>query len=174
MLRAWTLLAMAGALGCSGSNGNGVSSSGGSSGGGTPDGDALYDAPTGEATPDVIHGLWGGAANDGGIDFDIRIRLSPTQLTEAVRCTRGRDSTPTASVSVKARITNEEIAVLESKTDERRGTDLSCKAAPRPASVTRCKGDRAIERDCFTLSGTSLVMYGASSLDTLRLTKLSD
>lgn len=171
MRRAWTLLAMAGALGCSGSNGNGVSSS---SSGGSPDGDALYEAPSAEATPDVIHGLWGGAANDGGIDFDIRIRLTPTQLTEAVRCTRGRDSTPTASVSVKARVSNDEIAVLESKTDERRGADLSCKAAPRPASIARCKGDRAIERDCFTLSGTSLVMYGESPFETLRLTKLSD
>lgn len=174
MLRAWTWLAMAGALGCSGSNGNGVSSSGGSSGGGTPEGDALYEAPTAEATPDLIHGLWGGATSDSGIDFDIRIRLTPTQLTEAVRCARGTDSTPTASVSVKARVSNDEIAVLESKTDERRGADLSCKAAPRPTSVARCKGDRAIERDCFTLRGTSLVIYGESSLETLRLTKLSD
>lgn len=172
------------AFGCSGASGSDVNGSSGSSGangggagpgGGASDGEALFDAPSGSATPGSIYGVWGGSANDNGITFDMRMKMNASSMTVAARCERSGTSTPVAGVTVKARITDSEIDVLESAQDERKNGDLTCRASPKPGSIPRCGDkDEGFEHDCFTLSGTSLTIFGTTSFDKMALTKLSD
>jgi hypothetical protein len=68
----------------------------------------------------------------------------------------------------------EEIAVLESKKEEKKTGDVTCRANARPGTTKRCDTDEAFRQDCFVLDGTELTLYGMSSLDKIVLTKLSD
>lgn len=161
------------AAGCSGTTaGVGSSSSGSSSGSGG--GDALFVAPEGEPTAGSIYGVWGGALEDNGITFDTRWRFRDSELTLATRCTLpdGRES-GTVSVTAKARVTDEEITILESKNDEQRSGDFVCRASTRPRTLSACSDREGFERECFRLSATKLTIY-ESPIEKLDLVKLSD
>jgi hypothetical protein len=165
--------------GCSGASttlGDVEGSSGGSGSGRASSGSKLFDAPKGEATPGAIHGLWGGAivGND-GTGVDTRWRLDESELEVAGRCTLadGRESEIVA-VTVAARVTEEEIAILESKKDEWRDGDQFCQVSLYPRKLTACDERAGFERECFRLGGTTLTIYGDSPLDKLPLTKLAD
>jgi hypothetical protein len=179
------------AIGCSGHDtniGDGTSSSGSSgasgapssSGGTNPPGSgaaALYDAPSGSATPDSIFGVWGGSKTDNGITFDARMKLTKDSATLATRCTV--DSTRKVSgivgITVAARVTDESYVILESKSDEVNEGGVRCSVNLAPREVKRCKAeDKGFEHDCFTVEGTTFTAYGASSFDAIALTKLSD
>ncbi|MBX3203544.1 MAG: hypothetical protein KF764_00685 [Labilithrix sp.] len=180
--------------GCSGSaaggdvDGPGGSSSGGSSSGGgassgSGDGsgsgsehDALFDAPSESAvTAGSIFGLWGGATKDLSFTFDSRMRLGQSTMTFATRCVRDNgDESAVVGVTVAARVDESEISVLESKKDEKKTGDITCRANARPGTTKRCDTDEGFRRACFVLDGTELTIYGMSSLDKVVLTKISD
>ena len=61
---------------CGGSNGP-------DTGGGYDD---LFSAPSGAATPDRLQGLWGGSADQSGLQFDLRVRVDDAQTTVAAHC----------------------------------------------------------------------------------------
>ena len=46
----------------------------------------LFDAPNGAATPDRLQGLWGGGADQDGVQFDMRFRVADGETTVALRC----------------------------------------------------------------------------------------
>ncbi len=199
--RAWlgassmVILSLA-AAGCSGSDTGGVGSSGGNGGGtgngqgsgtgtgtgtGTGSGsagDALFQSPSStSATPDSIFGLWGGSLQPGdGWTFDTRIEMAAGSITFATRCTSPDGRTGgIASVSAKARISNDDISVLESKSDEKKLGDVTCRANATPGETKACTPDqKGFEQTCFTLEGTSLTIYGATTFDKLAMTKISD
>ena len=166
------------AIGCSGS---GASVADGTSGApGAPGGsgsDAMFAAPSGTATPDSIYGLWGGTIEDGSITFDTRMRLSKGSATIAARCTtaEGKHSS-TVGVTAAARISDEELAVLESKTDAKDNGVVKCSVSLTPKDVKRCTSDmpKGFERDCFKLEGMTLFEFGKTPLEKIELTKLSD
>ena len=165
--------------GCSGSTagvGNGGRGGGSPSGSDSVDGAPLFAAPDGDATPNVIYGVWGGSMKEPGVTFDSRMRLARGAITFATRCEfdDGRES-QIAAVTAAARVSDQEIAVLESKKDERRTGDITCRATAQPGTMDRCGDDRdGFEHDCFRLSGTTLTIFGSSSLDKVVMTKLSD
>lgn len=161
------------AAGCSGTTA-GVGNSSSSSSGGSSGGDALFVAPEGEATPGSIYGVWGGTLEDNGITFDTRWRFRESELTLATRCSLrdGRES-ETVAVTARARVSDEEITILESKKDERRSGDFYCRANAQPRTLSVCDDREGFERECFRLSGTSLTIY-ESPIEKLELVKLSD
>lgn len=126
-------------------------------------------------TPDSIYGTWGGVLEDGQLRFDSRIRLTPGSISFATRCELpdGRESA-VASVTAKARISDDEIAVLESKKHEIPMEGGTCRAFARPTTTSRCTAREGFETSCFRLDETRLVIFGASPFDKLELTKLSD
>lgn len=157
------------AVGCSGSTtGVGNSSSGASAG------DALFAAPEGDATAGSIYGVWGGSLEDNGITFDTRWRFRESELTLATRCSLrdGRES-ETVAVTARARVSDEEITILESKKDEKRAGDFYCRANAQPRTLAACDDREGFERECFRLSGTTLTIY-ESPIEKLELVKLSD
>jgi hypothetical protein len=182
MVAAGLAIAAFGCSGASGSDVNGGSSgssgkpgSSGGTGGGSSEGAALFDTPSGKATPGSIYGVWGGSAEDGGITFDIRYKLNASSVTVAGRCSKGGATSPVAAVTVKARVSDSEIAILESKEDTQKNGDLTCTARPKPGTIAKCAPkDEGFEHDCFTLSGTTLTLFGTTSFEKVQMTKLSD
>lgn len=156
------------AVGCSGTT-TGVGSSSSSGGG-----DALFVAPQGDATPGSIYGVWGGTLEDNGITFDTRWRFRESEMTLATRCTLrdGRES-GTVSVTARARVSDEEITILESKKDEQRSGDFTCRANAQPRTIAVCPAREGAERECFRLSGSTLTIY-ESPIEKIELVKLSD
>jgi hypothetical protein len=181
-LRATAILAATSlAIGCSGS-GAGIDdgSSGGSGpagiGGATP-GAAMFGTPTGSATPDSIYGVWGGSLEEGSVTFDTRVKLAAGSMTVATRCTLANGSrSDVVGVTAAARITNENLTVLETKSDAKDDGVVKCSVNLTPRQLARCTADMidGFERNCFKLTGTTLVEFGTSGLDKLELTKLSD
>lgn len=141
---------------------------------GSSDGASLFDAPSGTATPDSIYGLWGGPASDMGVSFDMRMQIGPSSVRFATKCEENGVRPPVAVVTARARVTSEEIALLESKEHVTSQSGVTCRAALRVNTLRRCEVRSGFERECFTLEGTQLVVYGASSLQKTSFTKLSD
>jgi hypothetical protein len=186
-LSSFALLSLAGCAGSdnvsgtgtpSGSSSGGSSSSSGgasSSSGGSPAVDGLFQAPSGGATPDSLYGVWGGSLKDLSFTFDSRIKLSESSMTFATKCVRD-DGTQSAvvGVTVAARVNDAEIAVLESKQDEKKTGDITCRANARPGTTKKCEKVDGFQKECFALDGTKLVIYGTTSFDKMDLTKISD
>jgi hypothetical protein len=153
---------------------SGSSGSSGSQGG---HGEALFDAPSGAATPDSIFGVWGGTKHDGRVTFDTRMRLSPKSATFATRCAvdGSTKTSPVVGVTVAARITDDSFVLTESRSDEDASV-VRCAVSVSPREVKRCAADvpKGFESNCFTIEGSRFTDFGASSFDTFELTKLSD
>jgi len=163
------------------SNGSGSGGGGARSGAGSTtvsaEGAALFDSPSStDATADSIYGLWGGVMKDLDFTFDTRMRLTPDSITFATRCDHDGTSGAIAGVTAKARVNAEEVAVLESKKDERKLGDLTCRANAHPGNTKRCANstDNGFQTQCFILNGTELTFYGDSPFDKLSLIKISD
>jgi hypothetical protein len=190
-------------LGCSGSDasipnpsGSGNASSGSSSGDGQSNGNgngngnkpgdssspmistegaALFETPSNtDATPGFIVGLWGGVIKDLSFTFDTRMRIDVGKVTFATRCDHSGTSGAIAGVTAKARVTDFEFAILESKKDERKLGDITCRANAHVGEVRRCAEPDSFPTQCFVINGTKLTFYGDSPLDKLELTKISD
>lgn len=177
-----TFLALA--AGCSGGTTGTGDGSSGSSGGttsdtnaATPEAEAMFEAPRRDATPGSIYGVWGGTAEDRGITFHTRMKLATRSVTMAARC-QLRDGRTSAVVAVTAaaRVTDESVAVLESKTADDDDGAVRCGVRLTPRELKRCSKDpyEGPKRMCFELEGSSLTQYGESPLDKLEFTKLSD
>ena len=107
--------------------------------------------------------------------FDTRVRISATSITFATRCQRTDGAKGgIAAVTSRARVTSSRMEILESKDDARTLDDITCRASTRPGSSERCSASALSRTECFEISGTSLVLYGATPLDKLELTKISD
>jgi hypothetical protein len=156
------------------SSSSGGSSSGGSSGSGT--GAALFDAPTGAATPDSIYGVWAGTIKGTGVTFDTRMKLSAASATLATRCTLASgSSSAVVGVTVAARISADGFVILESKSDKKDDGTVKCAVNVTPKQIKPCSAeDKGFEHDCFALEGTTFTDYGATSFDKSEFTKLSD
>jgi hypothetical protein len=159
-------------LGCSGSDETS------SLGSGSPSGkNPIFDPPPSgkSATPDSVFGLWGGAIDRGGIKFDTRFKLTSSSMTAATRCIY-RDGTPTleAQVTVAARVTEEEIATLESDVNESVSGKATCRTEVDVVERKRCASDAFQKTECFELAGRKLTFYGKTPLESTALTKLSD
>ena len=167
-----------GSSGGDGSSGSSGAGSSGSSGAHPSDSEALFQAPTGTATPDTIFGVWGGSLKNNGITFDSRMRLSTASATLATRCTLDSSGKTSGIVGVTAaaRISGASLVILESKSDQKDDGVVRCSVKLAPREVKRCAADvtKGFERDCFTIEGTQFTDYGASSFDKVELTKLSD
>lgn len=162
---------------CSGSSstvGSGPGAGGTGSGSGGSDAAALFDAPSGDATGDSIFGVWGGSLVDGSMTFDTRWRFRETEIMLASRCSLsdGQES-ETVGVTARARVSEDEITFLESKRDEKKTGDITCRVNAQPRTLAACDAREGFERDCFRLSGTTLTIYG-DPLEKLELVKLSD
>jgi hypothetical protein len=176
--------------GCSGSNGDGgITGSGSPTGGafgGTATstgtgtgagaaGEQLFAAPSGDATASSIFGLWGGVLKSGELTFDTRMKLEAHSVTFGTRCRLPNGKTSAvASVVAAARVSTEEIAVLETKLDERKTGDITCRASSQVSSLTACAVVDGFQHDCFALDGLALVFYGTTPFDKIEMTKISD
>jgi hypothetical protein len=193
-LRACPLLAALLTLGCSGSDvtgtGPGRGSESGSpsesgsgsktgSGSGSASGsaaEALFTAePGASATPDSLLGVWGGQMKELSVTFDTRMKIGSSSVTFATRCVMddGRESAVVA-VTASARVTSDNIAILESKKDEKNTGGVTCRANARPGETKRCAKVDGFQKECFHLDGTALTFYGATPFEKLELTKISD
>ncbi len=184
LLPSWCLFVGLAASGCSGADGSVAggesparSSNGSAAGTDSPAGAPLFDTPSGSATRNSLEGVWAGVLEAPASDwrFDSRWRLTATSITFATRCV-APDGTESAiaAVTARARVSTSEIAILESKEDKRTLGDVTCRATARPGTAKRCGDDAFMKSDCFELDGTSLVVYGSSSLEKIELTKISD
>ena len=176
--------------GCSGSTAGGdlsassSSSSGGSSGSTTTPpsgGDAatLFDTPSGTVTPDTIFGLWGGVDDEtAGTEIDVRVKLTTTSISNALRCTltATQKTSGIVGVTVAARNTEDDLVFLESKNDSYDDGTVRCSTSIAPHDEQRCAADvqPGFEQNCFELAGTHLTLYGDNALAKLDLIKLSD
>jgi hypothetical protein len=163
------------AMGCSGAS----SGDGGAGADGVPAaGAAMFEAPSGAATPGSIYGVWGGTLVQGDLAFDTRMRFASGSVTVASRCTRTSDGARSGIVGVTAaaRITADSMQILETKSDTKDDGVLKCSVGVTPLQLGRCAADQpaGFERGCFKLDGTKLVEFGTNGLDKLELTKLSD
>jgi len=163
-------------------SGSGSGTSGGGSGSGTGDGiagadaEGLFDAPSDtSATPGSIYGLWGGAMKDMDWTFDSRIRLSAGAFTFATQCISPSGvSGGIAAIRAKARVDANQIAILESRNDEKKVGEINCRANAHPGETNRCAEVDGFQTNCFVLEGTSLTFYGATPFDKMEMTKISD
>ena len=191
---AWSIrgLALATALvgiGCSGHDASAIDGTSSSSGAaGTPGSssssgsagsaaDALFEAPTGTATPDSIYGVWGGTLKDNGTTFDTRMKLSATSATLATRCTLANGaSSAVVGVTVAARISADGFVILESKSDKKDDGTVRCAVNATPKQIKPCTADepKGFEHDCFLLEGTTFTDFGSTAFDKSEFTKLSD
>ena len=162
---------------CSGSSSTVGTGSSGGGGTGASAPAALFDEPGGDATGDSIYGVWGGSMADGGVTFDTRWRFRENEITLTTRCTLrdGRES-ETVGVTSRARVSDDEITFLESKRDEKKTGDITCRVNAQPRTLEVCddSAPEGFERDCFRREGTTLTIFGTSMLEKLELVKLSD
>ena len=138
----------------------------------------MFQSPTGSATPDSIYGLWGGLKKDGVLSSDTRMRFSKDSAIIAMRCRLDSNGKASAVVSVAsaARVMEESIVLLDSKTDRNDDLGVPCVVNVSPREVKRCAASvtGGFEHDCFKVEGTQLTDYGMSSFDAMAMTKLSD
>ena len=164
----------------SGGTGNPDDSSGTTAGGGSsfsqpkdPSGsseyDALFGAPeTTTLTENSLGGLWAGEYGSN----DMRLRITASSLTLAIRCT-SEPGKPTFGTEIALQASSTSFRILESK-------DVSspmgyCSLQARPLTLTRCETD--YDSSCFYLSGTTLTFNASSSSftgSTSDFVKLSD
>lgn len=142
---------------------------------GSAAGEQLFAPPSGDASGGSILGTWGGVMKSGSFTFDTRTKFEARSVTFATRCQlpSGKPS-GVASVVAAARVSNDEIAILETKNDERKDGEITCRANAHVGSTTACAVVDGFQHDCFALDGLSLVFYGATPYDKLEMTKLSD
>lgn len=161
-------------LGCSGSDASDLSAGGGS--GGSAAGDALYaSTPGSSVTPGELFGVWAGSVARGGLTFDNRMKFTETSVTSATRCTfPDGTKSPTAAVTATARVSETEIAVLETVSDEQNVNGNLCRVELRAMELPRCVDQPPFARSCFAVQGTKLALYGSSPLEDLDFTKVSD
>jgi hypothetical protein len=187
LLCASILVVAVAAAGCSGHDaspldGPSKSGSSGSSSsnapGHSPEGDALFQAPSGGVTPGTIFGLWGGTIEEGSVTFDSRMKLTATSITLATRCTLTSSGAVSGIVSVTAaaRVTDDSVVILETKNDAADDGVVRCRVTAAPREMKRCRDDQpsGFEQNCFTVEGTTFTTYGTSPLDKAVLVKLSD
>jgi hypothetical protein len=138
--------------------------------------DALFEAPSNETvTPDDLYGVWGGTTKDLSMTFDARMQLSASSVTFATRCILDNGSESSiVGVKVAARVGADEIAVLESKSDEKDTGGVKCRATTRPETTKRCERVAGFQKTCFWLDGRELTLYGNTPFEKLVFTKLSD
>lgn len=183
-----TALALALAA-CSGSSNSDVGSPSGSTnkGGGTTndadnpssgssgdsaDHEALFTAG-GDATPDSIFGVWGGTLEEAGLRFDSRMKLDASSVTFATRCNAGSETSAVVGVTVRARVSASEVAVLESDQNSVPFRNDSCRAQARVSTFKACTSEQ-MASNCFLLDGLELHFYGTNQFDKTTLTKISD
>jgi hypothetical protein len=160
--------------GAGGAGGAGSSGSSGESGAATFAG--LFAESPRAPSPGKIGGLWGGqtkAPTNPDFEFDFRYEFRPTRLTAANRCSYKGQQGPTAGVAVLARISEQEITVLENKKDEQALSGVTCSVAP-PAIVIPACPQTGAPSQCFKLAGTELTIVGDTEFSTLKLTKIRD
>lgn len=135
-----------GGSGFAGADGNTGTSSG--SAGPSPY-DSLFDAPANTtSTPGSVYGLWAGTKNSA----DVRVQLSSTKITIAVRCA-GRS---TYGVDVAGQVSSTNIKIIASKLA---GTEFdSCGVKVTPVSIPVCKTTDQI--GCFTIEDSTLSFVG--------------
>ncbi len=187
------LFASAASIGCSGSELEGPGRGGetgsesgsqprpgdGSGSGGSASGSAvegLFSAdPGAPATPDSLFGVWGGSMKELTVTFDSRMKIESSNVTFATRCVMddGRESA-VVGVSAAARVTSDNITILESKKDEKNENGVTCRANARPGETKRCAKVDGFQTRCFHLEGTLLTIYGDTPFDKLEMTKISD
>ena len=149
---------------------------GGSGSGSGSAAEGLFSADPGStATPDSLLGVWGGSMKELSITFDSRMKIGSSSVTFATRCVMddGRESA-VVGVTAAARVTSENIAILESKKDEKNTNGVTCRANARPGETKRCAKVDGFQTKCFHLDGTQLTFYGDSPFDKLEMTKISD
>src|SRR5262249_48674501 len=120
-------------------------------------------------------GVWSSPkTHNGPLTIESRTRFSKNAMDVAVRCTRNdTDESLVAGVTVSARIGNDEVAVLEDKTDERKKGDFDCSASAHTNTTKACEPND-VRANCFVLDGTTLTLYGSSPIESLEMTKISD
>jgi hypothetical protein len=160
----------------SGSGSGSGSGTGSGSGSASGAAEGLFSAePGASATPDSILGVWGGSMKELSVTFDTRMKITANDVTFATRCVLddGRESAVVA-VTASARVTNDNIAILESKKDEKNTGGVTCRANARPGETKKCAKVDGFQKSCFHLDGTQLTIYGTTPFDKLEMTKISD
>lgn len=124
--------------------------------------DGLFDAPKTNGTAGVIYGLWGGASPFNPND-DVRWRIAPSRIQLAMRCdAAAAQSRVTVGVSVAARVTDRDVATLESRSDRKsRANGSDCLLNVTPDTLN------------YQLAGMKLILVDAHGA-VMSLTKLSD
>lgn len=137
--------------------------------GGSSEYEAMFGAPeTTALTENSLGGLWAGeyASND------MRLRITGSSLTLAIRCT-SEPGKPAFGAQIAVQATSTNFRVLESK--EASSPNGYCSLQARPATLARCETE--YDSNCFFLSGTTLSFNASSSTFTgsyADFVKLSD
>jgi hypothetical protein len=137
---------------------------GGSSGAGTsPSYDPLFGPPSNtRADPNSVLGLWAASASANGVQLDMRFRIDSNSMTIANRCHFSDGSAVTVGTDVAIRVSDAEITVLETKSDQAGTNDDRC-------NVNASAGPLE-----YTLSGGQLTLTSLNAPDELHLVKVSD
>jgi hypothetical protein len=141
----------------------GCSSAGGTttSGGGGSNFDPLYTAPhNATATAGDVHGLWGGSTSVDGIIFDFRFKFASSDITLANRCKFPDGSSLTVGATAAARISDHDVTMLESKSDQGVAGNDKCNVDIKPGAYRYIINDLQL-----TLSGPD-----GSSLSMVKIT----
>jgi hypothetical protein len=147
-------------VGCGGGNGP-------DTGGGYDD---LFAAPSGTPTPDRLQGLWGGAADQSGVRFDMRVRVADARITVAAHCEWTDGTELSVGADAASRIEQKpagdtscfpltpggdpsecgDVALLESKSDRRQSGDKWCAVDLHPQAYDWTMSGLKLR---FTLNG---------------------
>ncbi|MEA2751573.1 MAG: hypothetical protein QOI41_5716 [Myxococcales bacterium] len=116
--------------------------------------DVLFDAPASTTvTPNSLDGRWAGSMSN--TDDDVRVVITPSALTIAVRCNSGHPigaiPTTTVGLTVSAVTSSVSIRTLESKSA---GT-TTCRISIHPQTMSRCSTGSG-SPTCFDLTDTGL------------------
>ncbi len=161
MIRSLSCFFLILSTGCSGADPIGNLVDGGSTLSGAADWNVLFQAPTGNATSDDIHGLWGGTATLAGTKLDFRFRIDVNRTQVATRCKYNDGTELMAGVAAATRLESSALTFLESKNSEVKKNALTCSVNVAPRTLK------------FELSGTNLT-FEPFTVDEIRLVKLSD
>jgi hypothetical protein len=143
-----------GSIGCSGASGNEDLVA-------APANEAdMFAEQTGTVTSGVVTGLWGGFSTLDDTTLESRFRFSNGAVTVARRCSKGGVQTPIAYAKAGARISENEITVLEDKRDTTTAGDVTCVVELSRGTIRRCDEARDATTTCFSIAGKRLVFYG--------------
>ncbi len=169
-----------GAPACSvGSSSGGTGPLGSNTDATNPEAGGLFAPPQAAASGDSLLGVWGGTLKTTSVTFDVRYKLAPDSVTLANRCTLSNGTqSPIVGATAKARVTDDAIVVLESKSDDYDDGEVRCSVMLVPKQTPRCAtsgaGGAEFAKGCFELEGTKLVLHGDTPLDKLELVKPSN